>query len=283
MQQSRSCLHDSSTVFHVNAVFHVNPTFTQILRPVALQYCPATTRYHLRDDGGSKSVCIVSWLGRTSQQSLTASRRFEEDELIDIVLEDGKKTYRVQKALLCTASDYFTGPLNSSFKESTSRTLRLPGCDITTFQLFLDWLCHRQLPNFDEYTPDMEFTEKEQGALVRLWSFAEEHLMPKLQNAAMKELLATLESFHLMPGAVRVAFDTTSSDSIMRRMVVEEAVCDYELGRKAHREEMDEFGAIPGFMLSFVECMQDRSNGDCDGLGPSRRPQNWHMYYVAER
>jgi len=75
---------------------------------------------------------------------------FRDDVLVTVQLEGARQTFSVQKALLCSASDYFVKALDGKFKEAVDNTLHLPGCDEATFQLFLAWLCGREFPTYIE-------------------------------------------------------------------------------------------------------------------------------------
>jgi hypothetical protein len=62
------------------------------------------------------------------------------------MLDNCARKYEVAGALLYGACDYFTKALGGSFAEATTHTLRLPGCDGSTFKLFLYWLMKKALP-----------------------------------------------------------------------------------------------------------------------------------------
>lgn len=135
----------------------------------------------------SQDLLFATWEDGTN----SLSRPFSvDDHLITIALgDDNNSVYSVQKAVLCTASSYFTKAFDGSFSESKERTLKLPGCNSTTFELFLYRLCHQKLPE-KMYDDDFETCEPcgVQPALVQLWYFADAYLMPKLQNESLCRL-----------------------------------------------------------------------------------------------
>ena len=197
-----------------------------------------------------------------SHPNLTEYRRFTDGQIIAVKLEDVEETFLVQKAVLTSASSYFIAALEGEFKESTESTLKLPGCTKETFELFLFWICHRELPGLWEWLDKGDSAAKTyqqtagraQTAFVRLWCFADAYLMPKLQNAAMILLLECLENSRTNAGAAKLALELTSSGSPVRDAVMDELVSDYTRGPKGERddryseEEMDTLGATPGFM-----------------------------------
>lgn len=185
---------------------------------------------------------------------------FQEDFMVTIALEGSQRTFQVQRALLCGASDYFQKALTGQFNETNGRTLKLPGCDEDTFELVLYWLVHKMLPESVKSinTSDVDVETKHQlvstrqELFIKAWRFGQACLMPKLQNQAMTSLLAILEPWYVRPKAIEVAIDTTGIDSVLSVMLLDEAVWDLYDGAYSS-EEMDIFGAIPGFLAALVE------------------------------
>ena len=140
-----------------------------------------------------------------------------------IALEDTETTFSVQKALLCHVSDYFVKALNSGFKESTTQTLKLPGCDVETFRHFLYWLSTRELYRLDYSKLDrygrFDDINHLQLTLVHLWVFADRFAILQLQDAVMRGLFeAVCDQTIALPSAIQEAYNTTSSGSPLRRL-----------------------------------------------------------------
>ena len=196
------------------------------------------------------------------------SRRFQDDHIITITLEDGSgTTFRIQKALLCSASQYFVKALQGSFKESDEHALRLPGCDADTFRLFLYWLCHGRLPEDmkdkgppgDHEERDM-FCRRRQELFIRLWCFADAYLLPKIQNEAMRAFLDHLRSSRVRIESVRLAFELASEHSPLHSAVMNELI--YDCGRLAYNvEDMDYLGTIAGLMYKVVAKLRASLDG----------------------
>ncbi|KAK5164537.1 uncharacterized protein LTR77_009743 [Saxophila tyrrhenica] len=111
---------------------------------------------------------------------------YEGDELITIAPEGTTRTFKVQKALLMSASNHFAKAL-SNFKEGHSRTLVLPRCDVETLELLLYWLTLRALPDPAKVADSMIDGSPDFAALVpsqelryvRLWIFADSICVPE--------------------------------------------------------------------------------------------------------
>jgi hypothetical protein len=180
----------------------------------------------------------------------------------------------VQRALLCAASEYFRSALLGSFAEAEDKTLRLPGCDTTVFELMLYWLCMRGLPDISDQLlllsdedKDRDNTEetigKAQASLVRLWHIAGMYLMPALQNFVMVCFLDMLGSHQIELLAMETAFEMGSAECILRKMLlgefVDEHVRSAPIGRRSRglhgraRERLTAFGTIPDFLASFAD------------------------------
>lgn len=103
----------------------------------------------------------------------------------------------LSKAMLCTTSKYFAKALDGDFAESEKRELTLPGADIESVRLFIFWLCKHDLPDtakeMDTHALGSkiwtDFVAQEQESLIRLWCFADQFILPKLQNVTMKRFL----------------------------------------------------------------------------------------------
>ena len=102
---------------------------------------------------------------------------------------------------------------------------------------------------------------------IRLWCFADACLMPHLQNQAMQAFLNLLEYTRVDATAIRLGFELTSEDSVLRLAMMEEAVYDYGSKREVERglkvEAMDILGTIPGLMASFVEKLIECRGAEC--------------------
>lgn len=219
---------------------------------------------------------------------LTECRRFQNDELVTISLDNIDTPFLVQKALLCNASEYFTKALSNGFKETKSCTLKLPDCHVDTFQLFLYWLCNYQLPDVREFSESLPAGSEEKNSyittqqlqLVRLWSFAERFLLPKLQNETMRTLLIwTAKTTYIRAEAIALACKITSSDSFLTALAVKDFLRHYgyesDYGRQTYNEaDINSLGATSGVM---AKCLSMVSSSKCGMLKCSCSPSCYRI------
>ncbi|KJX98409.1 hypothetical protein TI39_contig412g00012 [Zymoseptoria brevis] len=132
---------------------------------------------------------------------------FIDDELISIELEDGG-IFKVQRAALCHASEYFCVALRGNFQEANSKKLRLPDCTTVSFKLILFWIFNCKLPDLSAH---------HQLTLAKLWTTGDMLLMRGLQNEAMRHLRTILLSYTVDIKAITWAFDFTPLESPLRR------------------------------------------------------------------
>ncbi|KAK5137777.1 hypothetical protein LTR08_007349 [Meristemomyces frigidus] len=191
---------------------------------------------------------------------------FQGDYLISVKLEGSDKTFMMQKALLCDASEYFVAALNGSFREGVERTISLPGCSAETFELFLFWLLRNKLPHSAPDKPtEGTLARDRQLLLSRLWSFGQICLIPKLQNDAMRALL---ELFHGNQVDILVVEEVVARepiDSVLRDAVMRDVLNDYICNDHTEMQK-DRLGAIPGFMSDLTgrlfDCFDIRDSDD---------------------
>ena len=167
--------------------------------------------------------------------------------------------------------------MNGSFQESKSRTLRLPECDADTLETFIFWLYKRELPDFATEVDALPYATQErkdamtnaQLQLVRLWSFADEYLMPKLQNAAMARLLDLLPDAYARTETITLAFNSTTETSPLRQALVLSFLRSQHpsnhlnaYGEKRHdADAMNVLGATPGFLSACLAAIHGSKCG----------------------
>jgi hypothetical protein len=110
--------------------------------------------------------------------------------------------------------------LNGSFSESVEGVLKLPGCDVNTFESFIYWLFHKDLSHLLE-------SDHPHVCLAKLWCFGEACLLPKLQNCAMRTLITSFKDFYVNFDAMEIAGSETQVDSPLWQVLVKHAASDY--------------------------------------------------------
>ncbi|KAK3712131.1 hypothetical protein LTR37_009222 [Vermiconidia calcicola] len=195
------------------------------------------------------------------------AKQFQDAEVVSVHLDGTSKTFYVQRALLCAVSDYFRKALQGPFAEGKTKTLRLPGCSESIFELILYWLCHQALPLEieNEASPrNPTDASPNQRKLIELWCLAVSYLMEKLQNAAMHSLLTNFAGNHPGVDAIRLTRKIAVNDSMVHDVVMEELAASYSRGGYT-LDEKDSLGAIPGVMNSLIaelrECWMDYGSG----------------------
>lgn len=189
----------------------------------------------------------------------------------------------VQKALLCSVSDYFVKALDGPFQESSQSTLRLPGCDADTFRLFLYWLCHRRFPEYRALEERSDaYILQVQELLVRLWCFAEALLLPNLQNETMRYLLKVLDSSRVRVQAIRLMTELAAEDSVLHSTVMREVACDYKQDTYTI-EEANELGALPGVMYELTTRLLKRDEYKNEPLSYRAADDDQGRYMVPEK
>ena len=211
------------------------------------------------------------------QTSLTIGcSQFQSDQLITIILTNSTETFSVQKALLCNVSEYFAKALKGRFNEAKTRALTLPDCDIDTVQMFLYWLCNLEVPNSREMVYEhargsetrREVVSQQQLQLIRLWCFGDRFLIPRLQNAAVRDLVDLLDISYIRAAAMALVFNTTHETSPLRALAVHSFLVYYPTinayGEQTYSEDaLNMMGGTPGVL---AKCFEFVATSKCGRL-----------------
>jgi hypothetical protein len=88
--------------------------------------------------------------------------------------------------------------------------------------------------------------------MIKLWCFGEEHLLPKLQNAAMRALIANFGNTHTSVQAVRTVNEISQDESRVWKVVMNELAHDYNT-IKHDPNAVEELKTIPGVIEDLIE------------------------------
>lgn len=103
--------------------------------------------------------------------------------------------------------------------------------------------------------------DEAQIALINLWVFADAYLIRKLQNEAMKQLVAlTVEWFTDAP-VVRHGYGTAPKGSALSRFIMDEARYMYfsnSAGCGFEEQDLENMAQIPGFLPDFLGPVRQR-------------------------
>lgn len=131
------------------------------------------------------------------------------------MLDDAAEPYFVP--ILCSSSDYVVKALKQdAFSERSTRTLRPPGCDEETFACSLHWLTFRRLPSNRSHGGEHGIPrncEHCHSAMIKLWTFGDAYLLPKMQNLAMFRLIELCHDIHMSAADAKLAYGSTAKDS----------------------------------------------------------------------
>lgn len=204
-------------------------------------------------------------------------RQLKDDVLVSIILENSHETFTIQKTLLSDASEYFNKALNGGFKEAQKHVMRLPGCDIETLHLFMYWLYKHDLPDVVTIVDELPSRTTETKArvtelqlkLVRLWTFADKYLMPKLQNATMIQLLEIFSIAYCRAETASLAFNSSTQGAKIRTAVLHAVLYHQRPDRqtnayneqKYNEDAMNVLGATPGFLSAYHLAIRNSSCG----------------------
>lgn len=194
-------------------------------------------------------------------RSLISSSSIAPDSLITIVPDGSTKTFSVSKAILCDTSEFFVKALNGDFKEAHKSTLRFPGFGVETVEWFLFWAHKRHLPDFEtqilgsDKGDENSARDAAQTTLISIWVFADAHLVPKLQNEAMSQLVYLTADWHTPALVVRHGYNIAPKGSALSEFVMDEARYMYfstpaSFGFGDH--DLENLALLPGFMIDFL-------------------------------
>ncbi|KAF2709180.1 hypothetical protein K504DRAFT_525681, partial [Pleomassaria siparia CBS 279.74] len=101
-----------------------------------------------------------------------------------------EQNFHIRKALAIHYSGYFRGAFGSDkFKEGETGVLTLPDVDTWVFTIFVDWLCHQELPSrkiWDTRYPCSSPSYPWDGKIIpRCYVFADRFIIPDMTQAVM--------------------------------------------------------------------------------------------------
>ncbi len=131
--------------------------------------------------------------------------------------------------------------------------------------MFVFWLVYRKLPALDieavmnTTSPEdaKKAREMRQWRMIKLWVFADAHLIPNVQNAAMEVLISQLQAVHPSGECVRLALTIAPLKSALSEAFVAAAAHWYGEGKRYARptytdDELDILGGSPGFTAAML-------------------------------
>ena len=112
--------------------------------------------------------------------------RLITSKTVNLIVGPRRKSYSVQKDLLCFLSEFFNKAFNGAFQEAQQDEIYLKDENPTAIELFIGWLYRG--------AGALTTTDKCLATLLELYLTADKWCMPALQNAVIDSTLAWFES-----------------------------------------------------------------------------------------
>lgn len=158
-------------------------------------------------------------------QALTFSR-FSNVSTVTLLVGKNKTPFYVHINLLCDASSFFKAAFTSQFREGSEKKMDLPEEDEALFDLFVQWLYHRQY----EIPPSPKDKAKNGGRYMqtmKLYVFADKYDISSLRSLIVEKMFAVDKKGVLTLDAVAYLYENTSPNASMRRLLADWYACSY--------------------------------------------------------
>lgn len=213
--------------------------------------------------------------------------------MITIATSDGKGTYKVQRTLLKNASSWFGAALKPYFTEGQEGILRFPDTPTMVVEASLYWLFHGKLPLHDILEalgfskPGLKTVSERhvQELAVRIWMFGEQHLVPRLQNEAMRALHHSVAKQYPTLSIVKEAYEGSPPGCVLRKLMLRVVVKGWKRSltesEKGYYQapELEALGGVAGFMADFAtELGRHIAKVEIR----SKDPDKAELYFVSE-
>lgn len=173
--------------------------------------------------------------------------------------------------------------------------MRFPGRSSEVIELFLFWAYRNKLSDFTarEEDDDTDYydTMTAHTKLARVWLFGDAYDLPKLQNAAMKQIVKLTEFQHTSPEMIQLCWESTT-DAVnfrpLRQFAVAEARHEFfndSCSLDLTPQEMEDVGKKPGLLAEILELpkglLRGRGSVSVDDFGSAWKA-GWQKYAVVE-
>lgn len=148
------------------------------------------------------------------------------------------RSFAITQGLLVEHSASFEAACRKNWKESTTRTIKLPDVNNETFYAYLYWIYKEKIP----FGPDCDLCESPSvhddetvptlNEIIKLWLLADRLLTAKLCNAAADAILDILKILSeesdqggmedvFSASAIDLIWSATTQDRAIRRTVID--------------------------------------------------------------
>lgn len=151
----------------------------------------------------------------------------------------GGKQFVLHQSALCDVSPFFKKTFLGPFKEGQEKKLDLPVTDLSTFELFVEWLYSRRviinLPDHKDSDNDVAaapavpvaidlVNTSKLSRLASLYVFADNYDVPQLRNDTMDTMIFYLRKRYPLPGPTMITYiyDHVPEDSSLCKLLTNE-------------------------------------------------------------
>ncbi|KAF3007879.1 hypothetical protein E8E13_010949 [Curvularia kusanoi] len=186
-----------------------------------------------------------------------------------VLVGEERKRFIVHKDLLTYHSEFFRSALSGNFKEAAEQTVPLPEDDPDTFEFFVHWLYHKDLPMKDNASTDLlqDWTSEDNGGnlekrnLIELHVFADRYRVEKLKVRTLEALFRYVQKNDVTLPSNRLicyAYENMPAGSGLLTLLVD-VWCKYV---EAEEWKDDDTEQLPSpFLISVLKCLTDGARG----------------------
>jgi hypothetical protein len=177
-------------------------------------------------------------------------------EIVTVFIGKERQPFLLHKDRLCKASPYFNGAFNGNFKEAQSNEIGLGEVDVTTFELFTEWLYRTEL------NPTASGTHRV-SQYIELYILSDMLQCGGLKNMVMDLIQDCLKSMDGSAGGTlsspqieRIFGNTsTSKNSPLRKFCA--ALVSFNISTGQAIEDIEEIFAVKGFAKEYSNFRQE--------------------------
>ena len=135
--------------------------------------------------------------------------------------------------------------------------LKFPEDDLDVWQALTFWMFNKTIPTDKELSSQVDC---ESIHFVRCWCLGEKYQIGAFQDAAMLELLHTIDKAQetaIWLEAIKEAFEESPDGSVLRKLMAEVAVDMLEVSREISDKDLEQFDGIVGFARALLHAHRD--------------------------
>ncbi|KAI1628621.1 hypothetical protein EDD37DRAFT_644413 [Exophiala viscosa] len=153
---------------------------------------------------------------RTTPWATRAAVRVKVSPIVNVVVGQQKKLYKLHRSLLVKKSPFFAKCLSSGMLEQETSEIVLPEDLCGAFDILADWFYYGKV---QEITPNEDI-----GLSICAYVMADKYGMPELQNALVDKLAAHWEVWFLHPTYMVVVAELTNESCPLYKLMLDQLV-----------------------------------------------------------